>query len=215
MWPVWRCFAEHFLDLLSTRRCVGCDEASNPSLCSECRGQLVPTPTERFRGIPLVCASAYAPPLSLAVKRMKYHGRPDIAARLAAMLAEIDGLAGAVRGTCLVPVPMHASRLQERGFNQSALLARALSARMHAPVDHRLLRRIRAGAPQARCSGEARRLNILGAFSARRDRQTMQITLVDDVITTGSTIAECIGALEAVGHQVTTIVAVCCATMAD
>lgn len=216
MWTHYcRGMVEHVLDLLSARRCAGCDEPSAPALCAQCYSGLIPATPVHFGGIPVFSVSGYAPPLSLAIKRMKYNRRPDIAARLAETLIGVPGLPSALRASCLVPVPLHPSRLQERGFNQSALLARELSRRVQVRVNHRLLRRVRTGPPQARCSGAARRANILGAFSVQPARPPARVALVDDVVTTGSTARECIETLRAAGHQVTAIVAVCCAPEPD
>jgi ComF family protein len=93
----------------------------------------------------------------------------------------------------LVPVPLHASRLQERGFNQSFLLARAVADPWGLPVLHALAR-TRPGTPQVGLEGDARRDNVLDVFAlddATTDLSDLTLLLVDDVFTTGATAEAC------------------------
>lgn len=92
----------------------------------------------------------------------------------------------------LVPVPLHTRRLMRRGFNQAREIARLLSARHGLPLDQRCLRRIRRTTPQMELKREQRADNIKGAFEAETARVAgKNILLVDDIMTTGSTLEEC------------------------
>lgn len=147
-------------------------------------------------------AGAYAPPLSTAILRMKFGQRADIADRLAGLLR-----AGDLGGRLIVPVPLHYSRLVERGFNPSALLSKRLSERCggeHAPW---LLERWRDTPHQSHLSARERRDNVVGAFVARRDAAGRRAALIDDVITTGSTLVACTQALYAAGVVHVTVLA--------
>jgi len=93
----------------------------------------------------------------------------------------------------IIPVPLHRRRLKERGFNQAAVLARELGKRGGFPALDGRLRRVRNIPPQTELDGGARRKNVAGAFGLRRAKDVAgrTVLLVDDVYTTGSTIAEC------------------------
>ena len=115
----------------------------------------------------------------------------------------IDGvISGAVAAMAYndaaVPVPLHPKREKERGYNQSMILAEELGRRYDIPVRPRLLKRIRYTEMQSMTAGRDRRENVRGAFRARECKGG-NILLVDDVITTGSTMEECAIALKNAG----------------
>lgn len=102
---------------------------------------------------------------------------------LAEQLAPVD---------CLVPVPLHPARLRERGFNQSAEIAAGLGAALGVPVCPQLVRRRRNTRQQALLSAEERRANLCGAFARLASPPaSARIGIVDDVWTTGETMAAC------------------------
>ncbi len=101
---------------------------------------------------------------------------------------------------CIVPVPLHFARERERGFNQAEVLANLLATQAGAPV-RPLLRRIRYTTTQTQFDRAQRIENLAGAFRLRRgaDVQGCRVLLVDDVLTTGSTLSECAGVLKRAG----------------
>jgi len=100
----------------------------------------------------------------------------------------------------LIPVPLHRRRERERGYNQSRLLARELSVLSGIPVSEQALRRTRDTPPQVAKSGhEERRRNMEGAFECAEAVAGQSVLLVDDVVTTGSTMSACAGPLKAAG----------------
>ena len=105
----------------------------------------------------------------------------------------------------IVPVPLHALRLAERGYNQSALLARALATQLGIPLRLTALRRQRATLPQAHLGREQRHDNLRQAFVPTAVEAGSRVLLVDDVITTGSTLRACSDALQQGGGQVVCI----------
>ena len=151
-----------------------------------------------------------------AVHALKYGGLPRIATELAAAMVGLD-VPGLDSGL-LVPVPLGRARLRDRGYNQSERLARALGRRWRRPVVD-LLVRTRDTAAQTALTPEARLANVAGAFATRnaeggtRNRRTGEgsafrvptsaferpLILVDDVFTTGATLAEAARALERAG----------------
>ena len=115
-----------------------------------------------------------------------------------------DLLEGAVRAKLqpvdvdvVVPVPLYPDRLRTRGYNQSALLARALGRRINRRVDERSFQRIKDTEHQSRLSGDKRRTNLVGAFAVTDARgiRGRTVLLVDDVMTSGNTFAHCAKAL--------------------
>jgi ComF family protein len=134
-----------------------------------------------------------------AVLALKYHGLPRIADDLAAAMPPVrvpaDGPA------VLVPIPLAPKRLRERGYNQSDVLAAALARRWHLPVACDLLARVRETPTQTALTPETRLANVAGAFAARKGIRHSTMILVDDVFTTGATLAEAARALEQAGAR--------------
>ena len=135
----------------------------------------------------------------LALKR-----EPHAPARLARLMLETEGrepLSGATR---VVPVPLSADRLRERGFNQAAVLAKVLAQFARLPMDEEsLVRTSHTARHRAGMDERARRESVWNAFVVRRPRliENERVLLVDDVFTTGATASACAAALTAAGAQ--------------
>ncbi|MGE0452917.1 MAG: ComF family protein [Vicinamibacteria bacterium] len=137
-------------------------------------------------------------PLRDAIHALKYRGRTRAAGRLAGLLLERpEVLAVLSGGELLVPVPLHPRRREQRGFNQSELLAQALAGASGLPVARRALVRRTDTPAQTGLSAAARRRNVAGAFAVRRRAEVdgRVAVLLDDVLTTGATARECARAL--------------------
>jgi len=180
-----------------------------PPLCDQCGD---PLPTWRAISVPLAhcprcrraarfvdrarAIGAYDGALRAIVHALKYQGRRSLARPLARLMSGrgADVLEGA---TCAVPVPLHASRRRQRGFNQANDLAR----RLPLPVVS-ALRRIRATATQTDLPAAQRHRNVRDAFAATRAAASLVggiVVLVDDVSTTGATLEACARVLKAAG----------------
>jgi ComF family protein len=91
----------------------------------------------------------------------------------------------------IIPIPLHPARLAERGFNQSLEISRYIARRLHIPIDYQRFTRTKATLAQSGLSANARQRNIAKAFNVSGSFHGLKIALVDDVITTGSTVIEC------------------------
>jgi ComF family protein len=149
---------------------------------------------------PFVAALAplrYESPVDWLATRLKFHAGLAAGAVLAQLV-----LASARRPPvdCLVPVPLHRTRLGQRGYNQALELARPLARAWRLPVAPGALRRVRATAAQSELTAVERRRNLRGAFAADAAQvRGKRVLLVDDVITTGSTASEATRTLLAAG----------------
>jgi len=126
-----------------------------------------------------------------AIHQLKYQNLKAISAHLARLLSDYLRL-NPLPGEALVPVPLHPRRLRERGYNQSALLARELGKLTNLPVITDCLIRVKEARPQVRTTTVMeRRENVANAFSCNGKISGKQIILVDDVCTSGATLESC------------------------
>ena len=143
------------------------------------------------------------------VHQLKYQGKTLSGRILGHQLGRyIQDRQGWEPETLIVPVPLHGSRRRERGYNQSAVLARALAEVVDGVVDERILERVRATETQTALDAGGRRANVEGAFRVCRPVEHRRILLVDDVMTTGATVNACARALKAEGCEQVLVAAV-------
>jgi ComF family protein len=135
-----------------------------------------------------VAAHAYAFPLDALVRHCKYGGALAVTDWFAERLA--DELAGSALPDLIVPMPLHETRLAERGFNQAVEIARRLAPILGIPWTARGCLRIRDTPPQAGLDLKARRRNLRGAFRCDPDLAGRRIALLDDVMTSGASLDE-------------------------
>lgn len=204
-----------FLNVLFPPRCAVCREflVSDTGLCSECEGRwpalsgphcvscaapFVSGPLHRCGDClaetpafeKIHAAGLYEGLLLDLVVRLKYRGEERLGRllghRLGGVLKDVSGI------DLVVPVPLHLSRLRERGFNQAALLAKRVGKKLGCEVDNFLLKKIRETPAQASLDREERRKNVKGAFLVADAKRISgkRILLVDDVATTGATLNE-------------------------
>jgi ComF family protein len=135
----------------------------------------------------------------LALKR-----EPHVAPHLSRLMLEAQRRMPLAASTRILPVPLHAERVRERGFNQAAILGRELAQRASLPFDESSLIRIAHTARhRAGMDARARRESVQDAFKVARPRliEGQRVLLVDDVYTTGATVSACAGVLKAAGAE--------------
>jgi ComF family protein len=183
-------------------RCVLCENPGMPhlDLCEACFLDLPGKPS------PLPCSHGsvhagffYTSPIDGMIHGFKFHEQLHVG-RLLARLS-LPGLMPE-RPEALLPIPLHVTRLRERGFNQALELARFWGGRLSVPVHGHILSRQRATQAQSRLNAAERAANVVGAFRAK-GRVPGHVALVDDVYTTGATCRAAANALMAAGaHRV-------------
>jgi ComF family protein len=148
-------------------------------------------------------AVAYGEVARKVALKLKYSGRPGVAETLARSMAR--HLPEDARDALLVPVPLHRWRIWKRGYNQSALIASALSRRSAIPAALGLIRRTRATPPLRGMGRRERALAVRGAFRIDEAGKVLakgrRILLIDDVFTSGATAGACARALKSAGAE--------------
>jgi ComF family protein len=178
--------------------------------CSACAPLLDRPDASQRPPHPAAAVYLYGGPIADALLRLKYAGRSDLAVPLGALLADA-ALAYAGLIDRVVPLPLHPSRLRERGYNQSALLARCVASALGIPLDVHCLHRVRRTRDQAGLPREGRADNVRAAFVGTRCRGRARVLLIDDVRTTGATLAAGARALLDAGCDEVSTLALACA----
>ena len=225
------------LDLILPPTCHICrsfiPDAGTLHICPTCRDQLplVTSPLCPLCGIPFIgignnhrcgrCLSTpphfdaarahflYEGPIRDLIHSFKYNHLTHLRSPLALMTLEgVHAFLTAQDIHLIVPVPLHRSRLRQRGFNQAVLLGRVIARDLSLPMVPDALIRTRQTEPQMQLSAAERRVNVQGAFSVKKTECVAGkgVLLLDDVMTTGSTMNECAKELKKAGA--TTVIAV-------
>ena len=216
------------LNLVYVRDCYGCGEVLNEQeryICFDCLGQMEMTHFQekpkdnelyyRFAGkVPIEGAAALfyfdkKGRLQKILQALKYHDAPFIGNMLGYLLGE--RLKGTAFGAAevIMPVPLHPSRMRERGYNQSLKIAEGVQEVLGIPIEENCLVRTAKTLTQTRKSKSERWENVSSAFGVKQPTKAQRILLIDDVITTGSTLEACIRTLQAQQNAVPEIYVAC------
>ncbi|WP_051236434.1 ComF family protein [Ottowia thiooxydans] len=180
----------------SEPRCERCalPLAGGAKVCGACLRE--PPPMEAC-----LCAVTYQWPWTECLARFKFRQDTGLAGTLASVLLRTEGVGAALaKADAVVPLPLSAQRLSERGYNQALLLAHRLTSK---GVRADLLARTRHTAPQHAMTREQRLKSLLGAFTVDPSKYSelrgRRVVLIDDVMTTGATLRAAAGALREAG----------------
>ncbi len=212
---------EGMLNILYPNRCPICQKllpiGTEPDICEECKDNLhvIGEPKCLKCGKPIDskeigycldclrqkhvyekgwCLWLYDACVKSSISRYKYHNQPCYAPLYAKELLvyyKDEILKHSINR--IIPVPLHSKKLKQRGFNQAALIAEIISKEMDIPYDPTLLRRIHDTKPQKALTHKDRYRNVISAFELVEDASihNLNILIVDDIYTTGSTINSC------------------------
>lgn len=201
------------------RHCVLCEAASpDRALCTGCRTDLphhaapacpvcaLPTLEGQVCGTCLrhppafdrtLAAFSYGFPVDRLLQAFKYAGNLALSDVLAEPLARIANMHP--RPDMLLPMPLHPSRLKERGFNQAVEISRPIAKWLGIPLAANACRRTRDTSSQAGLKLKERRRNVRGAFACDLDLAGKKVAVLDDVMTTGATLNEISRVLKSCG----------------
>lgn len=184
----YECFAT--LEPVAGARCVSCGEVVGQeyAVCASCA--ISPPPLDRLAPVYRYHGAARSAVLALKFRSLK---------AIAPIMARPMSLQPVVTNgdvDCIVPVPSHAKRIRERGYNQAALLAKEVSSLTGTMLIEQGLRKIRHTPSQVDLNQSERSNSVRGAFAAEFDFTGAHVLLIDDVATTGSTLMACASALK-------------------
>ncbi len=212
------------LDVVFPERCVACDvllPGPGAFFCEGCAAEVEEIPAvacsrcsepgahpgglcPRCAARPPRFSRAFAPlehegAVARAIERFKYENHPELARPLGALLTRASSRFLAAAPQAVVPLPLHAARYRERGYDQTALLAVEVARLSKRALRDDALTRVRATGRQVGHSDDERSANVAGAFAASPGVKGLKLLLVDDVLTTGATANEAAAALLAAG----------------
>ena len=167
--------------------CFSCGLPLEPSVESDCCGQCVSSPPPTKQCISLF---HYQAPVDYLIKHMKYHNQLTIAEMMGKALAKKIRKLSKALPEQIIPVPLHVERLKQRGYNQAIEISRQISTELNIPLNLTDCSRIKHTSPQFDIPATQRSKNIKNAFEISSQLQARHIALVDDVMTTGSTVWE-------------------------
>lgn len=218
--------AHRFIDLLLPDQCRICGAASpGAGYCRDCAGAL-PRHDRQCRtcGVPVgfdgICGRCqhdpppftetiapflYAPPVSEDILKLKYHRKLACGRDLGTLLAREVAARLPELPDVLVPVPLHWKRQFRRGFNQSVEIARPVSSALDIPIETGLVRRRFHTLPQVGLRPAQRRRNLRGVFEPSSKPMPGSAAIIDDVITSGATVAALARCLRAAGIEHVTV----------
>ena len=207
-------YADLFLSILFPKRCLWCDQVigfADGCACEEAFKKLVlpntPLSLNQYEGCRGEVDQAWAcytykNPVKQTFYRLKFEKEPELAVPLGQKMADKAMKCKlADQFDCVVPVPVSKETFRERGYNQSALLAQEVAREIHLPCTDNWLKKTKETEKQMELGREERLENVKGAYvvESHSELQGKRVLIIDDVLTTGSTVNECAKTLLSAG----------------
>ena len=210
---------KEILNLFLKSNCPLCDRPTPLEFCEYCQRQLqrcqLKNPSYGWQGeLPLFIWGNYGGVLKQAIAALKYENKPELARPLGHWLGESwlkSSIATKQKKLIVVPIPLHSSKLQQRGFNQAELIARSFCEYTGYQQQSLGLERIRATEAQFSLAPQQREENLANAFIVGKgfaNKSASPVLLVDDIYTTGATVRAAAKAFRRRGIKVCGLVAV-------
>lgn len=213
--PNWTSNLKDLLNLFLESKCALCQRPTSQEFCLDCTRQLQRcqlSHTSLCQGqLPVFAWGTYGGTLKRAIALLKYENKPQVARPLGHWLGEAWLKSNVSKSLIVVPIPLHAEKLKQRGYNQAALLAESFCEITNLNLQQQGLERIRATEAQFNLSVGEREKNLAMAFKLgaklRGDRSTKPVLLLDDIYTTGATAKSAAQTLRQSGIRVYGLVA--------
>ena len=186
-------FLNIFLDLIYKRRCYFCKKSfENLIMCSKCYDSLYfnrPQARIIFNGVNIFCAGIYEKTMQKLIRGIKYHKKKDLAFYQAKFMYEYFKKLNLNKNYQVVPVPLYSKRQKERGYNHMELVAEEFCKLSGMTLNTNIIKRIKNTKPQYKLNKQERLKNLKNAFSIEKSNinSYLDILIIDDIFTTGST----------------------------
>ncbi len=165
----------------SCSRCALTLETSNSPVCGHC---LAKPPSYDV----ILSPFEYQFPIDKLITELKFRKKLYNTATLGNLFSQFIKAKATPLPECIIPVPLHPKRLQQRGYNQALEIARVVSKNLNIPIDRQICERIINTEPQSDLTADQRQENIKNAFRIKQQQPYKHIALFDDVVTTGHTV---------------------------
>lgn len=210
----WLRIVQHFLArcLPIPRYCLICfRKAQSSCLCQRCEWRLPKLtesrpPCDLGTNTRLLALFPYQWPVSVFISKMKFQARLNFAHYFATQM--VKHFKPPKRVQVIIPIPLHPKKQQKRGFNQNLEIAKIVARNLNIPLDRRSCTKIKDTPSQGTLSGSQRRQNIQANMFKVENLKAKHVMVIDDVVTTGTTMKAFIAALKA--HGVITVEIWCC-----
>lgn len=209
-------FFTQLLDLIYKKKCYFCGNTKhNSKMCPDCIEKINFLPPKKLKYIDSVCvysAMIYEDKIKRLIRGLKYHNQKELAYFQAKLMDDFWQKVDASKGKyTLLPVPLYIKREKKRKYNHMSLVAKEFAKLRGYDVKEDLIFRIKDTKPQFNLSIKERARNMEGAFEVKKENyHDEKILIIDDILTTGSTLSEMIKVLKSSGiNDITVFVTSC------
>lgn len=209
-------FLSQLLDLIYKRRCYFCGSSKeNTIMCSRCIEKIELLPTKILKhidSIPVFCAMVYQKEIQKLIRGIKYHNQKELPFFQAKLMYDYwRKLSVSDEKFVIVPVPLFEKREKKRKYNQMMLVAQEFSKLTGYKINSEIIKRIKDTKPQYKLSKKEREENLKEAFLCNPEcYKGEKLLLIDDILTTGSTMSEMIKTLQSSGINDLTVFVTSC-----